>query len=249
MRVFKMVRTSMMAVALVMSGAVVAQAGTIFTEQFQFPDVPGFPPNIPAGQNYYIGTEVGVDFCELVTFTCKGAFADVLFDLTSAGNLSEYRGETLDVFGGLVPIGSLGTFSTSTPTTDATGYVAGTAFLSGSVTLRLRGGDAENDNVIVGAFAADGGGIVLQQTLIGAQAATDVVIPLTAAQLAFLAADGKFGITLKSFGIDFGTHDYNVERATLVVEQVEAVPEPSTITLLGAGLAIAYARRRALARR
>ena len=220
-----------------------AEAAPItFTEVFQFPDVPGFPAGIPTGQNYYIGTES--TFCGGSPPICQATSATVLFDLSNtflsnAANVSVYQGSLVD--GSLNLVAGPLPLATHTPSTDASGYVAGSGFATATLTLSLRGGDPENDNVLIQAFAADGGAILYQQTLTGAVGSTSVVIPFSAAMLAALGSDGRFGIIATTFGTNLGTADWNLESARL---DASAVPEPATLTLLGLGLAAAAARRR-----
>jgi hypothetical protein len=220
-----------------------AEAGPItYTEIFTFPDVPGFPSGIPAGQNYYIGTEP--TFCGGTPVACLAASATVLFDISNTfaanpGNASVYEGNlvsgTLAHLVGPIPV------ATHTPTTDASRYVPGFGLESATLTVSLRGGDADNDNVLIRAIAADTGAVLYQTTLIGSVGTTSVTIPFNSALLGALASDGRFGLIATTFGSNINTADWNFESARL---DATPVPEPGTLALFGLGLAVAARRLR-----
>jgi hypothetical protein len=228
------------ALALLLVGAPrTVEAGPFFVEEFVFPDA-SFPGGIPAGQQWYIGTELSL--CG-GTPTCQSTAAEILFDLTSLvsgnpANVAGLEGQLIDT--SLNPIVAIPNFETHAPDTDADGYVAGSGLAGATLTLRIRGLDSEDDSVLVTAFAADGGATLFQHVFTGSLGSTSVVIPFDAGMLASLAGDGMFGIRLSSFG-GFESRDFNLESARL---EATAVPEPATVSLVAAGVAAALARRR-----
>jgi hypothetical protein len=228
---------------LAMTPTVGEAAPITFTESFTFSDVP-FPPAIPAGQAFYIGTDPA--FCGGSPVNCLLASATVYFDLinttavnpANAGILEGYLVDNaLNTIAGPLPQ------STQAPTTDASGYVAGSGLGAATLTLGIRGVDPENDNVLVQAFAADGGSVLYQNTFTGALASTPISIALDPIVLALLSSDGQLGIRVSSFGTDVNTHDFNLDSARLDATAVP-VPEPSTLLLFGSGAAAAWRRRR-----
>jgi hypothetical protein len=240
MTLARLLRNVVLTGSLMLIGGPAFGAPITYTEIFQFPDVPGFPGGIPAGQNYYIGTDPA--FC--AGGVCQATSATVLFDLTNTvganpANVSTYQGMLVD--GSLnVLVGPL-PLATHTPTTDASGYAAGSGLVSATLTLSLRGGDPENDNVRIQAFGVDTGTVLFQQTLIGSVGSTTVVIPFDAALLNALATDGRFGLVATTFGTNLDTADWNFESARL---DATAVPEPATLALFGLGAAAMATRHR-----
>jgi hypothetical protein len=227
--------TILMVLIVAMAPRQVDAASITFTEVFTYPDV-DFPPGF-AGQAMYIGTDPGAGLCDLGTLTCTRAFATVLFDLTSLFNTTTHESETVDL--GFNVVGGPNPISTHTPTTDASGYVPGTGLAGATLTVTIRGLDLDADNVRFTTIAADGSTVLHQTTYAGAQGSTAVVIPLDAALLGALSADGQLGVLISSWGNDLFTHDFNVESARLDA----TVPEPSAIFMLGVGLAGALRRR------
>jgi hypothetical protein len=216
----------------------VAEAAPItFTEQFTFNDV-------------YIGTDSGQ--CGFIT--CTVASATVLFDITDTllGNLTNLGTifSTTTVFGVInlpLPVGFV------SPSTDASGY-AGQTLNDATLTVGVRGTDTQNDNVRITAFAGDGGAVLYQNTFSGILGATLISIPFSPALLAQLGADGRFGITVTTFGTSLSTADFNLFSALLQATTVDIpdppappvatpVPEPSTLVLVGLGAAAALRKR------
>jgi hypothetical protein len=219
----------------------VAASPIVYVEEFVYPDV-DFPPGIP-GQALFIGTDP-LTMCDLGTLTCSRAFATVLFDLSNTSldnplNITDHQSETIDL--GFNVIGGPNPVSTHAPTTDASGYVPGTTLAAATLTVSVRGLDADNDSVLIALLAADGGDVLHQMVYPGVLTSTSVVIPLDAAMLAALQGDGQLAVLFASFGNDLFSHDFNVESARL---EATTVPEPSAILLFSTGLAGAVLRRR-----
>jgi hypothetical protein len=225
-----------------------ASAGPItFVEEFVFPQAT-FPGGLPPNQAFYVGSDPA--FC--AGGDCQSTFVTVLFDLsaTAAGNTSNVGtlwAEIIDETTFATELGPL-PWQTEPPTTDASGYTPGSALAGGTLTLDIRGLDPEDDNVLIEAFAVDGGGTLWQQTYTGSLSSTSITLPLGPALLAALAADGQLGITLSSFGTDLTTYDFNLEGASL---EATTVPEPGLLLLIATGvvtLRARFARRAASSR-
>jgi hypothetical protein len=225
-----------------------ASAGPItLFEEFVFPQAT-FPGGLPPDQAYYVGSDPA--FCG--GGDCQRTFVQVLFDLNAtqlanASNVGTLFAEIMDEATFATVAGPL-PWQTAAPTTDASGYTPGSALASGTLSLEIRGLDAEDDNVLVEVFAVDGGGTLWQQTYAGSLSSTSIVLPLGPTLLAALAADGQLGLSFSSFGTDLTTYDFNLVAASL---EAATVPEPGMMLLLAAGVATLrarFVRRRASSR-